>query len=123
MNVTNQNQSLVESEIRYYFIRLTICECPNNIALQGHTIDNNNKTTETNEEIFRFIKFIMKTEQKNLSHPLYFVKEPNTDISLKYTVNTQSILHSIFTFLPYQKEGQRSIIYNYILVLCYMLHW
>ena len=24
MNVTNQHQSLVESEIRYYFIRLTI---------------------------------------------------------------------------------------------------
>ncbi len=25
MNVTNQNQSLVESEMRSYFIRLTIC--------------------------------------------------------------------------------------------------
>ncbi len=25
MNVTNQNQSLVKSELRHYFIRLTIC--------------------------------------------------------------------------------------------------
>ncbi len=77
MNGTNQNQSLGKSELRYYFIRLTICNHGKTCAFYGYAPEVHN-LPEVTCLILKLDRVYIKSGSKIPFSTVYFLPTEKT---------------------------------------------